>query len=577
MRRASIRGRRPKESFNPRPPPATPLDHFRHRDSDASFASSRPSSVGMGPTSNSLDLYKDRSFQQATLSSINSYLASHSLQIFLKFPIPSAKEITETLKFLVARLDYPNPKLEDDLPVILKFLKCPFKPNKSVLRNPTVNHHQWPTLLAVIHWLFQIVLYNDHLASNSGAFVDNNAMSAYALESYSYYISGDDDSVEALDRQFLEKLETERENAEESIRVLEATAAELEGKMEEMRSGPSKREALEKERGVLEQDVNKFNEMIGSLAKSVAKLEAVLEAKEKELEAKVADTRRICEENEELKKRVELQTFNARDVDRMKRELQAVERDIGEAELARNAWEEKAWDLDTMLSHKFKELETLAMECNQAMRSSRLKLGNGFQYVLNAKGSTPADVMGIDYKLTLKPALNSYSDDIKKSSVEKLEELISLQQQSSELSATIEGKRNFIATLQSHIDEVEAQLNLLKKETHDYTNRCAIEARQMMDDVQMEAHNLDILERDAEEILKTSKLKLQETIKQTEEETKKCAYELMTVIDSVSKHKEYVQSKILEMRRDVSETAVAVSDAHKGSLQSQFGFLSHAN
>lgn len=193
-------------------------------------------------------------------------------------------------------------------------------------------------------------------------------MSAYALESYSYYISGDDDSVEALDRQFLEKLEAERENAEESIRVLEATAAELEGKMEEMRSGPSKREALEKERGVLEQDVNKFNEMIGSLAKSVAKLEAVLEAKEKELEAKVADTRRICEENEELKKRVELQTFNARDVDRMKRELQAVERDIGEAELARNAWEEKAWDLDTMLSHKFKELETLAMECNQAMR-----------------------------------------------------------------------------------------------------------------------------------------------------------------------------------------------------------------
>lgn len=193
-------------------------------------------------------------------------------------------------------------------------------------------------------------------------------MSAYALESYSYYISGDDDSVEALDRQFLEKLETERENAEESIRVLEATAADLEGKLEEMRSGPSKREALEKERGVLEQDVNKFNEMIGSLAKSVAKLEAVLEAKEKELEAKVADTRRICEENEELKKRVELQTFNARDVDRMKRELQAVERDIGEAELARNAWEEKAWDLDTMLSHKFKELETLAMECNQAMR-----------------------------------------------------------------------------------------------------------------------------------------------------------------------------------------------------------------
>ena len=48
--------------------------------------------------------------------------------------------------------------------------------------------------------------------------------------------------------------------------------------------------------------------------------------------------------------------------------LQAVERDIAEAELARNTWEEKCWDLDTKIGHQFKELEALAMECNQAMR-----------------------------------------------------------------------------------------------------------------------------------------------------------------------------------------------------------------
>ncbi|TQD99955.1 hypothetical protein C1H46_014459 [Malus baccata] len=185
--------------------------------------------------------------------------------------------------------------------------------------------------------------------------------------------------------------------------------------------------------------------------------------------------------------------------------------------------------------------------------------------------------MGIDYKSTLKPALDAYSEDIKKSSVEKLEDLISLQKQSSELSAQIEGKRNFIATLQSHIGEVEAQLNLLKKETQEYTSRCAAEARNLMEDVERETRNLVIVEREADEILKTSKLKLQDAIKQTEEETQTCAYGLMAVIDSVSKHKEYVQTKIFEMKRDVSETAVAVSDTHKSCLQSQFGFLSDAN
>lgn len=85
-----------------------------------------------------------------------------------------------------------------------------------------------------------------------------------------------------------------------------------------------------------------------------------------------------------------------------------------------------------------------------------MKLGNGFQYELNAKGSNPAEVLGIDYKSTLKPALASFANDIKKSSMAKLEELISLQQVSVENAHKIEAKRNRIAALQSHIDEVSA-------------------------------------------------------------------------------------------------------------------------
>ena len=78
----------------------------------------------------------------------------------------------------------------------------------------------------------------------------------------------------------------------------------------------------------------------------------------------------ICKENEELKRQIELQTFNARDVERMRKELQVVERDIAEAELARNAWEEKSWDLDTTLSHKINDLEALTMDCNQSLKRS---------------------------------------------------------------------------------------------------------------------------------------------------------------------------------------------------------------
>ena len=49
---------------------------------------------------------------------------------------------------------------------------------------------------------------------------------------------------------------------------------------------------------------------------------------------------------------------------------------------------------------------------------------------------------------------------------------------------------------------MEAQLNSLRKETQDYTHRCEEEARNMMDGVKKEAHEMNIVESEAAEILK---------------------------------------------------------------------------
>ena len=49
-------------------------------------------------------------------------------------------------------------------------------------------------------------------------------------------------------------------------------------------------------------------------------------------------------------------------------------------------------------------------------------------------------------------------------------------------------------------------MNLLKKEMLDYANKFEAEARSMVEDVQIEAHNLDIVEREAAEVFKVSTL-----------------------------------------------------------------------
>ncbi|XP_027338721.1 kinetochore protein NDC80 homolog [Abrus precatorius] len=559
--------RQPKDSFI-LPPPPTPVEfqhrQFHSRDSDASFASSRPSSVGIGgrPT---FDLYKDRSFQQSAVSTINSFLSSHNFPISFKSTVASAKDIHETLKFLLSLIEFPTSKFEDELPLLLKRLSYPFKINKSILKSPAAPH-QWPSVLALIHWLVQISKFHLHLSSSPK---HHNALYQYTLNSYMNFIRGDDDAVDELDRNIRDKIQHEKAIAEDKLNAAKQNAADLEAELERLRSAPSQKEVLEKEKKVLEDDVKKFHKIIEEFTSRNEQAEKVLAEKEKQLEAKEVEKEKICEENEELKKRVELQTFNARDVERMRRELQAVERDTAEAELARNTWEEKSWDLDTTLSHKIKDLEALALDCNQALK--RLKIGNGIQYQLNPKGTTPAEIIGFDHKLILKPALDSFADDIKKSSMEKLEESISYQQKSSENAARLEGKRNQLAAVQSRIDEMEAQMNMIKMETQEYTNRCSAEAQKVLEDVQQADHDLDVMEREAAEVLKTSELKLQETIIQSEEEIQVRARELFQLIDSVSKYKEHVGSKISEMRRDLSETAAAVADAYRGSFPVQFG------
>lgn len=67
--------------------------------------------------------------------------------------------------------------------------------------------------------------------------------------------------------------------------------------------------------------------------------------------------------------------------------------------------------------------------------------------------------MGIDYKATLKPELESYADKIRESSKSKFDEMIIVQQQSKEMASKIDDKKTSIAVLQSHIDQVSALIS----------------------------------------------------------------------------------------------------------------------
>ncbi|MCD7461914.1 hypothetical protein HAX54_047371 [Datura stramonium] len=178
--------------------------------------------------------------------------------------LPSAKDITETLKFILSRFGFSSlesQKLENNLQTLLKSLNCPVKLNKSALRAPGTPH-SWPSLLAAIHWLVQLCKFDDHLLSSAQPPALENKELSYAIESYLHYLRGKDDQVDELEHQIKQELEQERKRLIENVNVLEGNVKAQEEKLEAMKTVPSQREALENEKSALEEDVKKFHAMI---------------------------------------------------------------------------------------------------------------------------------------------------------------------------------------------------------------------------------------------------------------------------------------------------------------------------
>lgn len=80
--------------------------------------------------------------------------------------------------------------------------------------------------------------------------------------------------------------------------------------------------------------------------------------------------------------------------------------------------------------------------------------------MLNVKGSTPAEVIGADYRTILKPTLKKLTEEIKNLSVSKEEESIALQEQLQDKCKVPEEKKKHLTALQDRLDEVIFSLRM---------------------------------------------------------------------------------------------------------------------
>lgn len=338
------------------------------RDSDATSVSSLPSSTGTR-ISVSSSILSDRNSQLSALSYLNSYLSDLKAPFSLRAPLPSGRDILSAFKFLLMRLDYPvsEKAFEEDLLSFLQLLNCPVKMNKSALKAPGTPH-TWPTILAVLYWLAQFASVNDHLSESQPLNSTSNDLQLYLTQSYSLFLSGEDAAVEELDDEYSSKVKAHTAVSTEQAEGMEKEIEDLEVKLAAAVSGPSLREELEKKRGLLMEDKKKFEAVVESWTERLCEMEETRNGLEKELDAKNNEHKRLSEEKDELEKRIGMQGVSVRDMERMKREMQALDRDIEEAKNAKSAAEEKVWEAEAGIAQKLDEMEVVLEQCNLAIK-----------------------------------------------------------------------------------------------------------------------------------------------------------------------------------------------------------------
>ncbi|KAL4371041.1 hypothetical protein HN51_015592 [Arachis hypogaea] len=175
----------------------------------ANFASIRPSSAGGGAGPTRFDDFKEHHWQKWVIFRINSFLLSQKSPITFESSgsTPFMEDILKTPTLLLGEIGYRVSKLDDDLAPLLKSLKYLFVFNKFMLKSPAVPH-QWPSFLALIHWLILIASFDPFKSTSNTVLSLIQARSAqqYILNSYLNYIKGHDDVVEELELDFMDKL-----------------------------------------------------------------------------------------------------------------------------------------------------------------------------------------------------------------------------------------------------------------------------------------------------------------------------------------------------------------------------------
>ncbi|CAG9464550.1 unnamed protein product [Pedinophyceae sp. YPF-701] len=421
----------------------------------------------------------DKAYRDGCIRALVTYLSTHGYDHAIapkQLANPTSKEFTHIVNFLCRRID-PNMdlsgKIEDEVPLFFKRLHYPFqitKPSLYAVGAPNT----WPHVLAAMVWLVEILAYEEKAeaararAERDGVAAegaDDKVFFEYIAKSYTSFLSGDDDTVEALDREMEARFCQRQGDMETDLNSLKDENATLKERLRALKEAPSELAEIEARRAELRSDVGKFGEHVGKLRAAIGKEAGRIEERRADVAARERDLAELRARNAQLQASVDAQAVTTTDMARMAREREKLDAMMTQVSTARENLEAELGAKTMETSEALDALEQVAAQYNQlavrlqmAPATAKRAKGQDLSMAVCRDAASPSDIVRLGIKSVVRPAVARFRDHYAAVARERTEQELVLREKVDGLDEHVNELRGQVAREEAAVGAAEAVL-----------------------------------------------------------------------------------------------------------------------
>lgn len=535
-----------------------------NRQSIVSKDSKRKSTYGGSKTVQEIRPVKDKGYQTACIHLLIEYLTENnydrkiSQQILMS---PSGKDFFSICEFLFRRIDPSfsyEKKPEEEVPQMFKSLKYPFQLSSRSLISPG-SPHTWPLLLAALHWLVDLLLFdertqmreddefqmNDEETCESENPVDrgNLLFFEFTAESYRARIMESEEQEIFIDNEFVSHMNEVNENLKHSIDVKSEETTKLRKCIEELENNPERLHVLQEEVQILEKDSEKFCMLINRLDQHKKQIEEKQKDYLSNLKKEEEEIKQLQQDILDLEAKLSSQVDQNIDVDKLNRERKELESNIKVTKSHRDEIEKATDQLEKEYTTKFNELEKSVSIFNQMCRNTNITSDLGGEMKFNPHEEV---ALSLDLKSFVKPKLFTILDNERISRSQNKEMSFKLNDQVDRLRDTVNKNELSNNKLYNKLETLQNTYNRMRDSREEQLQRFEEQMKALRTELQTVGDENQILIQKESEILQLEQHVEDNKYKFKLEQER--LYTTMTdLVDWIAGHKEYIRGKLKDL------------------------------